>query len=141
VNVLDVNVLVALHRPQHQHHDVARQWWQETSGRGEQLTVPDLIWVGFTRVVTHRRIFSAPSTPEQAWGFVEAMRTQGNYVHYSGHPRLMDAFGRYLHDAGAAADLVTDAYIAAAATTLGATLVTFDRDFRRFDDLSVLELT
>jgi predicted nucleic acid-binding protein len=53
----------------------------------------------------------------------------------------MDAYGRYPHDAGAAADLVSDAYFAAAAATLGATLVSFDRAFRRFDDLSVLELT
>ena len=49
-------------------------------------------------------------------------------------------FGVQLRDAGASADLVTDAYIAAAAISLGATVVTFDRDFRRFDGLSVLEL-
>ena len=50
----------------------------------------------------------------------------------------MEMFGVQLLDAGASADLVTDAYIAAAAISLGATVVTFDRDFRRFDGLSVL---
>ena len=50
-------------------------------------------------------------------------------------------FGSQIRSAKASANLVTDAYIAAAAIALGATVVTFDRDFRRFDGLSVLELS
>jgi toxin-antitoxin system PIN domain toxin len=140
VIVPDVNVLVAIHRPQHVHHQVAQQWWHEVRSHDEQVTVPDLVWVGFVRIVTNRRIFTSPSTLDQAWRFVTAMRDQGAYIHYAAHPRLMDLFGGQLVDAGASADLVTDAYIAAAATSLGATIVTFDRDFRRFDGLKVLEL-
>jgi predicted nucleic acid-binding protein len=34
---------------------------------------------------------------------------------------------------------VTDAYIAASAVTLGAGVVTFDRDFRKFDGVRILE--
>ena len=50
-------------------------------------------------------------------------------------------FGVQLRGADASANLVTDAYIASAAMAMGATVVTFDRDFRRFDGLSVLELS
>jgi toxin-antitoxin system PIN domain toxin len=141
VIVPDVNVLVHLYRPQdHPKHEVAQQWWQGLRRQGDQLTVPDLIWVGFVRVVTNRRIFTVPSTPEAAWAFVEALRAQGIYLHYAAHPRLMEMFGVQLLDGGATANLVTDAYIAAVAVSLGATVVTFDRDFRRFDGLSVREL-
>ena len=64
------------------------------------------------------------------------MRAQGIYIHYVAHPRLLEMFGGQLRNAGASANLVTDAYIAAAAIAMGATVVTFDRDFRRFDGLS-----
>jgi toxin-antitoxin system PIN domain toxin len=140
VNVPDVNVLVALHRPQHQHHTTAQHWWHEGRRHGEPVTVPDLVWVGFIRVVTNRRIFSSPSTTEGVWAFVEAMRAQGIYIQYAAHPRLLDMLGVQLRNARASADLVTDAYIAASAIALGATVVTFDGDFRRFDGLSVREL-
>lgn len=40
-------------------------------------------------------------------------------------------------DAGIRASL---AFIAACASAIGATVVTFDRDFRKFDGLRVLEL-
>jgi hypothetical protein len=102
--------------------------------------VLDLIWVGFVRLVTNRRIFSHPSTADEAWEFVEAVRKQGVYIEYAAHPGLLSLFGRQVSSAGASANLVTDAYIASAAIALGATVVTFDRDFRRFDGLSVREL-
>ncbi len=104
------------------------------------MTVPDLVWVGFIRVVTHPRILRPPSSPEEAWRFVEAVQAMGTYIQYASHPRLMSLFAAHCRDANASADLVTAAYIASATAALGATLVTFDRDFRRFDGLSVLEL-
>ncbi len=137
----DVNVLVALHRPGHAHHHVARDWWRQLAASGEQLTVPDAVWSGFLRIVTHPQILRPPSSPEQAWSFVHAMRARGSYIHFTAHPRLMDIFTNQCREASATANLVTDAYIAATAISLGATLVTFDRDFRRFDGLKVLELS
>ena len=140
MNLPDVNVLVHLHRPEHPHHEVAHHWWREVREIGEPLTVPDLLWVGFVRLVTNRRIFPHPSSPDEAWGFVAAIRAQGIYIEHVAHSKLLDLFGGQLRSAGASANLVTDAYIAASAISMGATLVTFDRDFRRFDGLSIREL-
>ncbi len=136
----DVNVLVHLHRHEQEHHEIAMAWWREFSSRGEPMTVPDILWVGFVRIVTDPRIFDAPSAPEEAWQFIESVRAQGVYIEYVSNPRLLALFGKQLRDARASGNLVTDAYIASAAIALGADLVTFDRDFRRFDDLSVVEL-
>jgi toxin-antitoxin system PIN domain toxin len=141
VIVPDVNVLIPLHRPGHVHHQRAQEWWQEFASRGEPLTVPDVIWSGFVRVATHPRILRPPSSVEEAWQFVNAVRALGIYIPYASHPRLMDLFAAQCQEASATANLVTDAYIAAGAIALGATVVTFDRDFRRFDGLSVLELS
>jgi toxin-antitoxin system PIN domain toxin len=140
VKLPDVNVMVHLHRREHTHHGVAHQWWEEARSTGEPLTVPDLIWVGFIRLVTNRRIFAHPSSPAQAWEFVEKFCAQGVYIKYAAHPRLMGLFSQQIRTTGATANLVTDAYIASTAMSFGATLVTFDRDFRRFDGLKVLEL-
>lgn len=136
----DVNVLVSLHRPGHLLHERAQQWWRDFSGSGEPLTVPDVVWSGFVRIVTHPRILRPPSSPEEAWRFVEAVRGLGTYLEYARHPRLMEVFSAQCQEARATANVVTDAYIAASAISTGASLVTFDRDFRRFDDLRVIEL-
>ena len=131
----DVNVLVPLHRRGHTHHQRAQAWWQDFASTDEPLTVPDVIWSGFVRVVTHPRILRPPSPLKEAWQFVEAVRVLDTYIQYASHPRLMDLFAAQCKEASATADLVTDAYIAAAAIAVGATVVTFDRDFRRFDGL------
>ncbi|MBU2696218.1 TA system VapC family ribonuclease toxin [Pimelobacter sp. 30-1] len=139
--VLDANVVIPLYRGDHPLHAVATQWWQATVTAGKAFTVPDLVWVGFARMVTNPRVFAEPSSFRQAWEFAAAVMAHSKYVTWSGHPRTIEEFTRLSDGAGARADLVTDAYIAACAATYGGTVVTFDRDFRKFDDLRVLELS
>jgi toxin-antitoxin system PIN domain toxin len=141
VKLPDVNVLLHLHRDEHAQHAIARTWWQDLKADCEPLTVLDLVWVSFMRLATNPRVYREPSSPEVAWRFGESIRSQGIYIEYAAHPRLLEMFGSQIRNAKASANLVTDAYIAAAAIALGATVVTFDRDFRRFDGLSVLELS
>lgn len=139
MNLLDVNVLVALARPDHPHHARARAWWSETAARGETATAPDLAWVGFLRVLTHPRIFEHPSEPADAVAFVEAMHDQPAYLPWRDHGTVLDLCGRTILEAGVRANLVPDAYLAAAARSLGAALVTFDRGLRRYDGLRIIE--
>lgn len=140
MNLLDVNVLVALYRPEHSHHELARSWWERSSEAGTPFTVPDVVWVGFVRIVTNRRIFPVPATLGEAFEFLRKVTEQPRYLTYAPHSEVLGEFVRVGTAAGASADLVTDAYIAATTKALGATLVTFDRDFRRFDGLNVTEL-
>ncbi|WP_183093868.1 TA system VapC family ribonuclease toxin [Nocardioides stalactiti] len=141
MNILDVNVLIPLYRADHELHEAASTWWRESSGSGEAFSVPDLVWVGFARMVTHRKMFPVPSSSDEAWAFARALMAQPTYLTWLGHPRTMEEFARLCDRSGARANLVTDAYIAACAQAYGGTIVTFDRDFRKFDDLRVLELT
>jgi toxin-antitoxin system PIN domain toxin len=140
VNVIDANVLLALYRADHAHHELASTWWQESSDSGEPFTVPDLMWVAFARIATNRHIFPVPATFDQAWQFADAVMRQPRYLTFAGDVNTVSEFARVGRDAGAAGNLVTDAYLAATASTLGATVVTFDRDFRRFNGVRVNEL-
>ncbi|WGX98418.1 TA system VapC family ribonuclease toxin [Nocardioides sp. L-11A] len=141
MNVLDVNVVIPLYRGDHSHHAAATAWWQQSVTAGETFTVPDLVWVGFVRMITNRRVFPEPSAFRDAWEFAAALMAQPTYTTWTAHPRTLEEFTALSAQAGARADLVTDAYIAACAATYGGTVVTFDRDFRKFDGLRVHELT
>ena len=140
MNVLDVNVVVALYHRDHPHHAAAGAWWEESRAAGEPFTVPDIVWVAFARVITNRAVFSIPATFEQAWTFVTAVMDQDTYARYAADERVLAVFARLSAGSRATGNLITDAYVAAMATSLGASVVTFDRDFRKFDDVSVIEL-
>jgi toxin-antitoxin system PIN domain toxin len=140
MNVLDANVVVALYRPDHPHHAVARRWWDESLSAGEPFTVPDLVWLAFFRLVTNSRLMPVPATFDQAWEYSQALQAQGSYAVYQAHPRTLVEYSRIASRTRVTGNLSTDAYIAAIATTLGAHVVTFDRDFRKFDGVRVVEL-
>lgn len=140
MNVIDVNVLVALFRPEHALHATARAWWSD-SGRFEPLTVPDVVWSGFARTVTNPRVFDPAATTDEAWSYVRWMTSQPMYRRYLDLFETMRHFERLCREVSATGNLVSDAYLAACATSLGGTVVTFDRDYRKFDGLRVLELS
>lgn len=140
MKLIDVNVLVAMFLADHVHHDSAADWWQDALEAGEPVTVPDMVWVGFVRLVTNSRVVTTPATFEQAWAFTEAVAAQPTYLTFSSDPAVLAGFAQLGGEASARGDLVTDAYIAACAKAYAATVVTFDRDFRKFDGLRVMEL-
>lgn len=127
----DVNVLVAAYRADHPHHRAALRWLKaqlKAAAQGARLLLLPMVCVSFARVVTHRRIFDVPATAEEAFEFVEALLA---YPGCEMPPlgREWAAFTALCKGKAITANLVQDAWIAAAARTLGATLVTFDRDF------------
>ncbi len=136
----DVNVLVAAHRPSHPHHATAFAWLTAALNGDEPVTVPDAVWSGFVRVVTNHRVFERPTPLTEAIGFLHVLFSAPAFDLTPRTGREFDHFVAVAVDARAAGALVPDAYLAALAIGLGARLVTFDRDFRRFDRLHVVEL-
>lgn len=139
MNVLDVNVLIALFRPDHVHHDRALRWWQEAQDDGDTFTVPDLVEVGFCRLITNPRVYTTPASFADAAHFLSALASHDLSLRFATDPRTMDRFRRLGRSDDLRGNIITDAYIAACALDLGATVVTFDRDFRKFDGLRVIE--
>lgn len=137
--VFDVNVLVAAFRADHPHHDHVRPWLTSTLAKGTTFHVPDLVWVGFLRIATNRRIFAVPATLQEAFGFVAALRAQAGYRAVGFDPDLLSTWERSCVDGQAGGDLVPDAYIAAVAQRISGIVVTRDRDFQRFDGLRTVD--
>ena len=133
----DVNVLIYAFRKDMPSHGDAHSWLTTCLGDpAEEVLVPDLVWVGFLRICTNPRIFNEPSSTEEATDFVKSVLAQPSY-------RTMPVLGieplmNLLNESQSRGDLVTDAYIACVARQLGATVATYDRDFRRFDDVRLI---
>jgi len=133
----DVNLLVYAFREDTPLHDRALSWLTSILGDSlDEFLVPDLLWVGFLRICTNPRIFHEPSSTEEATAFVRSILAQPSY-------RTMPVLGiepllSFLIESQSRGDLVTDAYIACLARQLGATVATYDRDFRRFDDVRLI---
>jgi toxin-antitoxin system PIN domain toxin len=137
VILLDVNVVLAAFRQDHAHHALARPWLERTISTGTGILVPDAVWVGFVRLVTNSHIFEVPSTPAEAFEFVDAVRASPGYAQVAGLDDL-----RTFRDTALGADawgnLIPDAYLAAVAVSHAVPVASFDRDFRRFDGLTIV---
>lgn len=101
--------------------------------------MPDLVWVGFIRVVTNRRIFAVPADLGEAFDFVTALRAHDGYRTSEIDRELITTWMSECIDGQAGGDLVPDAYVAAVARRISGTVVTRDRDFRRFAGLRTFD--
>ena len=129
----DVNVLVAASRSDHPHHQGALRWLEgavaeAAAGRG--LLLLPLVVASCLRLVTHPKVFVAPTPIADAVGFVDAlMSLPGVRMPEIGAewPRLREL----CIEKKLSANDVPDAWLAAAVRELGDHLVTFDTGFRR----------
>lgn len=135
MKLLDVNVVLAAAREDHPLFTVARPWLERLWGGSERFGVPDSVWVAFVRLITNRRIFAEPSSLTDAFSYVRAVRAQANHVEVRPGSRHLEVFERLCTDAEATGDLAADAGLAALAVEHGCEIISFDRDFARFDDI------
>ena len=91
--VVDVNVLLAAFRADHVHHARARPWLERTLEAGVRIIVPDLVWVGFLRLVTNSHIFDVPATPAEAFEFVDAVCAAPSYANLRVSPTAWPCSG------------------------------------------------
>lgn len=131
----DVNVLVYAHREDAVDHTRYAAWLDEALDSEQAYGVSELVLSRFIRIVTNRRMLTAPATISEAVAFADELRQQPNAVHLSPGSRHWDVFARLCREANATGNLVPDAYLAALAIEHGAELITTDRDFARFPGL------
>lgn len=133
--ILDTNVLVAAHRSDHDHHEVARPWLSDLGRSGRAFGVPSSVWASFVRLTTDPRIYSPGAAPEEAFAFVHAVVGQPGYQPIEPGPLHLGIAEAMCRGADARGKLVPDAFLAAVAIENAATVASFDRDFARFDGL------
>jgi hypothetical protein len=131
----DINVLVYAARDDSSDAARYRSWLQSALSGPEPVAVVSPVVAGFIRVVTNPRVFAVPSTLDAALSFVDALVAAPAAVQPALSERLGGLLGEVCRGAGATADRVPDAYLAAIALDLDAELVTADRGFSRFAGL------
>jgi len=135
LKLLDVNVVLAAHRDDHPQFGSARAWLEETLERGEPFSVIDLVAGSFIRIATNSRVFPTPTPPPAAFAYLRALRSQPAHLALAPGTRHLDHFERLCVGFEAAGDLAPDAQLAAVAVEHGAEVVSFDRDFARFEGI------
>jgi predicted nucleic acid-binding protein len=92
----------------------------------------------FVRVVTHAAVFQPPSTLDEAVGALDALLESPSLLVLSPGERYWPLLREALSEAHAAGNLAFDAQIVAVCRESGVrTLLTEDRDFRRFSDFPI----
>ena len=133
--LLDVNVLVYACRRDAERHQQYRAWLSDTLASGDPVGVAPESMAAVVRITTHPRLWKVPLTLAQAFAFTGAVLSAGSTLLVQPGPRHWELFESLCRRAKGSGNLVMDAWLAATALEQGCTLVTTDRDFRRFPGL------
>lgn len=135
MKLLDVNVLVYAHREDAPRHLEFRTWLEHALQDAPGLAVSELALSGCLRVITHPKIFKAPTPLREALEFVEDFCARLEVNILSPGPKHWTTFLDLCRRADATGNLIPDAYHAALAVETGCVFVTCDRGFARFPGL------
>jgi toxin-antitoxin system PIN domain toxin len=134
---LDVNVLVYAVRPDTSLHSVARTALDAMRSGTEPVALLPEVAVGFLRVVTNRRIFTAPETLDDAIEALKSVLASPLIRMTEAGPGRWSIFEGLVRGQGFVGGDIHDALLASACIDMSATLVTADRGFARFKALDV----
>jgi uncharacterized protein len=137
VLLVDANVLLYAVNERAREHATARDWLLEALGGGEAVAFAWTVLLAFLRLSTHPGLFARPLSAVQAAEVVERWLQSPSVVTIEPTRRHLPLLRGLLERAGTGGNLVGDAHLAALALEHGATVVSFDRDFARFEGLTL----
>jgi hypothetical protein len=116
-------------------HPAYRDWLTSVVNGEAAYGLSELVLSSFVRILTNQKVFSVPTTLDEAIAAAERLRERPNCVLVSPGPVHWEIFARLCTQTAARGNLITDAYLAALAIEVGAEWITTDRDFSRFPGL------
>ena len=138
-DLLDLNVWFALTWPGHSHHRQAVHCWEQQAA--EQVLFCTVTALGLVRLVSQPKLMGvAVKNAAEASALLHALCQQPGVQLAEPEHNGWEVFHQLLRGAELPARLCTDAYLAALAIANGWRLVSFDRDFERFEGLVRLPL-
>jgi toxin-antitoxin system PIN domain toxin len=135
VKLVDANVLLYAVNEDAPQHDGAHAWLDGALNERETVGLAWIVLLAFLRLTTRVGLFPQPLTLDEAAGAVELWLGQPAAVVVHPSDRHLRLLRGLLAGVGTAANLVADAHLAALALEHGAEIVSFDRDFQRFEGL------
>jgi toxin-antitoxin system PIN domain toxin len=137
VILLDVNLLLYAHNAGAREHARAAPWLRDVLSGPETVAFSWETILGFLRLVTAPKLFTAPFELGEAVEIVEVWLVRDNVVTVGPHDRHWQILKGLLPKSRPRGSFIMDAHLAALAIEHGATLCTNDRDFLRFPGLKV----
>lgn len=128
----DVNLLLYAIDTDSKDHPKAYHWWKELIESGAAVGLYTGVVFAFVRLATNRRVFANPLSTEEAFAYLR------NWLEFPAVSLIeaeledLSTVEDLLKAAGTAANLVSDAQIAAAALRLKGIVHSVDTDFERF---------
>lgn len=132
----DLNVLVYAVNEGSPQHRRARDWLERAFSEPGGVGLTWMTLIGFIRLSTLKGILPKPLSVEDALSIVRHWLDEPQSRVLAPTEHHYEIISRILRAAGTGGSLTTDAHLAALAIEHGATLVSFDRDFDRFDGLT-----
>jgi len=135
---VDTNVLVYAHRAETELHDAALRQLTGLCEDNRPWALPVPCLSEFLRVVTHPKVLNPPSGLVEALAFARSVTDAPACRLLRPGDNYLEHFYHVMRDADARGNLVFDAQIVALCREHGVRAVlTNDRDFERFDGISV----
>ena len=128
VALLDVNVLIALVWPAHQHHEVAHRWFRSRGG-GRWATCP-LTELAFVRILSNPAFSPDALAPGEALALLEKNLAHPTRDFWADDVSAVEAVGRP-YDRIEGHRQLTDAYLLSMAWSHKGILASFDAGIRR----------
>jgi len=132
VKLVDLNLLLYAVNRNAAHHGAARRWLEQALSGEETIAFPWVVLLGFLRIVTSARVFPSPMAPAEALAIVDGWLQRPNVVTLNPGDAHWNTLRGLIEQVGTAANLTTDAHVAALAIESGAELCSTDADFGRF---------
>lgn len=133
--LLDVNILVQVHREDADRHGEIWEWMIAALQGPAGVAVSDLALSGCLRIITHPRVFKEPTPISEAIEFVEDFRARDEVHILAPGPDHWRIFTRLCQQGDAVGNLIPDAFHAALALESGCEWISMDRGFSRFPGL------
>jgi toxin-antitoxin system PIN domain toxin len=131
----DVNVLVYAFRQDAPQHSLCRHWLADIISGDAPFGLSPLVLSAFIRITTNPRVFRAPSTLAEAFGFCRNLAEQSHCQIVEASERHWAIFERLCIETDTRGSRVSDAWFAALAIEWDCDWITFDRDYARFPGL------
>jgi uncharacterized protein len=135
VKLIDANLLLYATDERSSRHRAAKSWLERQLSGHDPVAFAWSVLLAFLRVSTSHRVFERPLPPNRAFDVVDRWLTQPCAVIVQPGERHAALLRQLLSPLGTAANLVSDAHLAALAIEHGAELNSCDSDFSRFSGL------
>lgn len=139
MKLVDANVLLYAVNEDALHHERSRTWLDGALSGSETVAFAWMPLLAFVRLVTKPDLFPSPLTVDEALDRVDAWLAAPSAIVVAPGASHAQLVRRLLAPLGTGGNLVSDAHLAALALEYRCTVVSFDRDFDRFDGVERVE--